>query len=179
MPNGSKCHAPALTGKPYCYFHTRLHTMAAAPTPAPGDPLKLPILEDRSAIQIAIAQVFDALGSSQLDPRRAGLFLYGLQIASQNVERQVDILSVAAVHSITQTPDGDELGPVVRTCPFPCDCSTCDVSDGCEKCDLDQDEDEEEEDEADEDEENEADEEEEDEEEDEAAPVSAFPASVD
>ena len=85
MPYGAKCHAPALRGKPYCYFHTRLHRFAAEPPIAPDGALRLPILEDRSAIQIALAQVLDALCSFRLDPRRAGLLLYALQIASQNV----------------------------------------------------------------------------------------------
>ena len=89
MPNGAKCHAPALRGKPYCYFHTRLHRFAAEPPIPPTDP-PAPLLEDRSAIQIALAQVLDALCSSRIDPRRAGLFLYALQIASQNVARNLD-----------------------------------------------------------------------------------------
>jgi hypothetical protein len=25
MPNGCKCHSPALCGKPFCYHHARLH----------------------------------------------------------------------------------------------------------------------------------------------------------
>ena len=145
MPNGRKCRAPALRGNPYCYFHTRLHRVAAAPPRAPDEPLKLPILEDRSAIQLALAQILDALGSAQLDPRRAGLFLYALQIASQNVERNVDIVPITAVHSITRTSGGDELGPKTPTCPYPFECATCDVADGCP--DYEPEEDDEEEDE--------------------------------
>ena len=33
MPSGAKCHAMALRAMPYCYFHTRLHRFAAAPSP--------------------------------------------------------------------------------------------------------------------------------------------------
>jgi hypothetical protein len=131
MPNGWKCSAPALRGKPFCYFHTRLHGFAAKPAAAPGAPLKLPILEDRSAIQVALSQVLDALGSSQLDPRRAGLFLYALQIASQNVDHRCDIIPCTTVHSITHTAAGDELGPEVVNCDIPEDCSTCDETESC------------------------------------------------
>jgi hypothetical protein len=137
MPNGCKCNAPALRGKPYCYFHTRLHTYAKAPPRAPEEPLKLPVLEDRSAIQLALAQVFDALGSSRLDPRRAGLFLYGLQIASQNVERRGFIVPILAQHTVTQSASGDDLGPDLSTCPYPFKCFTCDVAEGCPKYDPD------------------------------------------
>ena len=131
MPNGCKCHSPALRGKPFCYFHTRLHGLAAKPAAAPGAPLKLPILEDRSAIQVALAQVLDALGSSRIDPRRAGLFLYALQIASRNVERDCDIVPITTVHSITHTDTGDELGPEIKKCEPPEDCSDCDKRDTC------------------------------------------------
>jgi len=159
MPNGTKCNSPALRGKPFCYFHTRLHALTSAPPRAPEQPLKLPVLEDRSAIQIALAQIFDALGSNQLDPRRAGLFLYGLQIASQNVDRKQDIIPTTTVHSITQSDGGDELGPEKLTCPYPSECNTCDVVKGCPDRDptLDYTEDDEEEDEEEKNEEKEKD----------------------
>jgi hypothetical protein len=129
----------ALRGKPYCYFHTRLHRFAAAPSPGPMDSIKIPVLEDRSAIQIAIAQVLDALCSSRLDPKRAYLFLYAIQIASKNVERKFDIIPSATEEDVTQTDTGDDLGVQVRVCDA---CATCPERDTCEDCEPD-DEDEE------------------------------------
>ncbi len=41
--------------------------------------LVLPILEDINAVQVARMQVMDALAAGQLDEKRAGLLLYGLQ----------------------------------------------------------------------------------------------------
>ena len=153
MPNGARCHSPALRDKNYCYYHTRLHRLAIPPKPAPAntpaatptpvipEPLKLPILEDRSAIQVALSQVLDALGSSKIDPRRAGLFLYALQLASQNVERKQDILPFKAVQSVTLTPDGDELAPQLRICEPSDKCSTCDDRENCKEFDPNEDED--------------------------------------
>ena len=138
-PNGVKCMAPALRGKPYCYFHSRLHAYAARPPRSPDEPLKLPVLEDRSSIQIALAQVLDALGASHLEPRRAGLFLYALQIASQNVEQDKIIVPISAVHSMTVSRSGDELAPESFTCPLFDDCSTCDERDNCKERDLEED----------------------------------------
>ena len=147
MPSGVKCHAPALRGKPYCYYHTRLHERTRKPAATPGDePIKLPVLEDRSAIQMALAQVLDSLGSSHIDPRRAGLYLYALQIASKNIDRKGAAVSIASVHSISQTPEGDDMGPEKRICPFPSHCDECDVSEGCEDYEPDEDEYDEEED---------------------------------
>ena len=133
MPNGVRCCSPALRGMPYCYFHTRLHRPAAEQGSARKKSLKLPVLEDRSAIQVALAQVLNALGSSKLDPRRAGLFLYGLQIASKNVPQNPFILQCNAVPSVTHTPDGEDLAPEEIVCESDDDCSTCEVRDRCKE----------------------------------------------
>jgi len=143
MPNGTRCHSPALRGTPYCYFHTRLHRFSAEKSNGAAEPIKIPVLEDRSAIQIALAQILNGLASSKLDPRRAGLFLYGLQIASQNVERNEDIVPISAVPSLTRTSEGEELAPEKCFHNSEEDCENCDRRDSCEDYDP---EDEEEED---------------------------------
>jgi hypothetical protein len=139
MPNGAKCQAPALQGKPYCYFHTRLHRFTAEPPIGVMDTFRLPVLEDRSAIQVALAQILDALCSSRIDTRKAGLLLYALQIASQNVERDISIIPMTTVESITHTDTGEELAPEERICD-PEDCPTCADRDTCEESYLKDDE---------------------------------------
>ncbi len=135
MPNGANCHAVALRGKPYCYFHTRLHRFTAEPPIGVMDDLRLPVLEDRTAIQIALAQVLDALCSSRIDTRKAGLLLYALQIGSQNVERKYDIIPMFGVDSLTQSDTGEELGPIKRSCD-PNDCAACEDRDTCDDSSL-------------------------------------------
>jgi hypothetical protein len=131
MSSGRNCHALALRGKPYCYFHTRLHRFTAEPPIGVMDNLRLPVIEDRSAIQVALAQVLDALCCGNIDTRKAGLLLYALQIGSQNVERKYDIIPTFGVKSITHSDTGEELAPVERTCK-PNDCATCADRDTCE-----------------------------------------------
>jgi hypothetical protein len=104
----------------------------SASAPAEPEPLKIPILEDRSAILIAISHIVDALCSSKIDNHRAGVLLYALQLASQNVERKHDILPFKAVQSITHTADGDELGPELRICEPSDKCSACDFRETCQ-----------------------------------------------
>jgi hypothetical protein len=145
--NGSRCKSPALQGEPYCYFHARLHRPENATAPADWT-LNLPLLEDRTSIQLALSRVLSALGSSKLDTRSAGLFLYGLQIASQNVERQGSILPYDSVESTTQAENGDELAPEKRVCGSTDRCFDCPESDTCENFDpkdVDDDEEDEEE----------------------------------
>ncbi|MGC1421591.1 MAG: hypothetical protein WA815_04530 [Terracidiphilus sp.] len=85
MPSGKKCHSPALRDKPFCYYHTNLHRLGDPSSPEAKQHL-LPI-EDTSGIQIALTQVLGALNSPHMDTRRAGLLLYGLQIATQLASR--------------------------------------------------------------------------------------------
>ena len=143
MPNGARCHSPALRDKDYCYYHNRLHLRAkpAAPSGArhaaptdPEEPLKLPVIEDRSAIQVALSQIFDALSSGKIDRQTAAVYLAGLRIATQAVERKQDVLPFISVESVSVTRDGDEVAPQLRICEDSDLCSTCDLRDTCKEC---------------------------------------------
>jgi hypothetical protein len=88
--NGEFCGSPALRGREYCYFHltvlgrrlrTQKHIMKGE-----NHYLQLPTLEDANSIQMALMQVMDALLRDQIDTKVAGLLLYGLQIASSNLQ---------------------------------------------------------------------------------------------
>jgi hypothetical protein len=131
MPNGYKCRAYALRDKPYCYFHSRLHRLLAKQTRSPDEPFEFPVPEDRSAIQLALAQVLNSLASSKVDLKRAGMVLYCLQIASQNVDRRRDIVPRLTVESLSTTDDGEEMGPDKSVCEPPEDCVGCDKRDSC------------------------------------------------
>lgn len=48
--------------------------------------LQLPAPEDSASIQLALIEVIQALAADQIKPRRAGLLLYGLQVASANAK---------------------------------------------------------------------------------------------
>jgi len=94
--SGRKCQSPALKEQPFCYFHSNTRKR---PSPAnqPYDPytdpketvLPLPPLEEADAIQLALSDVILALAANRIDPRRARILIYGLQVASQNHRRRV------------------------------------------------------------------------------------------
>ena len=78
-------------GREYCYFHltvlgrrlrTQKHIMKGE-----NHYLQLPTLEDANSIQMAVMQVMEALLRDQIDNKLAGLLLYGLQIASSNLQQ--------------------------------------------------------------------------------------------
>jgi hypothetical protein len=148
MPSGCRCHAPALSGTHFCYFHTRLHCKPDDHTSKFEQALTIPVLESRTAIQLALSQVLNAFGSKKLDTRQAYTLLYGLRIASQNFGRANDILSSGSVQSVTSSEEGDDLAPEKHICQQNDDCNTCPHSETCELCveaDDEEEEDEEEE----------------------------------
>jgi hypothetical protein len=66
--------------------------------------LQLPDVEDSASIQLALIEVIHALAANQVDPRRAGLLLYGLQVAAANAKNvQVHANSI---RSISYTKEG-------------------------------------------------------------------------
>jgi hypothetical protein len=95
MPSGAKCHSPALRGMAYCYFHVPGRRPAQRQSLVHPPPLKLPVLKDRRAIQIALGQVLSAIGSSGINPRSAGQLLHGLQIASDILQRASHAVPIA------------------------------------------------------------------------------------
>jgi hypothetical protein len=72
-------------------------------------PLDLPPVEDTESIQLALIDVLQAIAANQIDSKRAGLLLYGLQVASANVKNLR--LPIDAVRTITHTEDGAALAP--------------------------------------------------------------------
>lgn len=74
MPTGRKCRVAALRGKPFCYYHVKLHFRKTV-TRRPGK-LTEPSIEGVPALKAAVAKALTALCSPLTDTRRAGLLLY-------------------------------------------------------------------------------------------------------
>jgi len=129
--NGERCGSPALTNHAFCYFHRNLTQRHPKPAPEiptiihPLDPtrephiaatqptLNLPALEDRESIQLAASMIVGALARNSLDIKRAGILLYGLQVASANAARTLN-LEPSRNYVVTETiltPTGEEIAP--------------------------------------------------------------------
>jgi hypothetical protein len=85
--DGRRCGSPSLRHEELCYYHHTTRRPAENPRLRQSH-FDLPLPEDRSAIQSAIGQVLQRIARNELDPKRAGLLLYGLQIASLNLPRE-------------------------------------------------------------------------------------------
>src|SRR5580704_2083122 len=88
--DGHRCAGASLRLEEFCYFH---HT-SRRPVQNPRlrhsrqSTFTLPVPEDRGSIQLAIGEVIGRIASNDIDPKRASLLLYALQIAASNLPRQ-------------------------------------------------------------------------------------------
>ena len=88
--DGRRCASPSLRAEAFCYYHhtTRRPVQNLGQRRARQAHFDLPFPEDRAAIQLSIGEILRRIAANDLDPKRAGLLLYGLQIASSNLPRQ-------------------------------------------------------------------------------------------
>src|SRR5271154_1651147 len=125
--SGKKCQSPALHDQNFCYFHGNTRKRPARkdeayePYIAPQDTAHhLTPLEDADAIQLAISDVVLALAANRIDPRRARILLYGLQVASQNHRNRIAQASKEEVPAQTvrethEDEDGTLIGPAQQS----------------------------------------------------------------
>jgi hypothetical protein len=87
--DGHRCASPCLRKEEFCYYHhtTRKPIANSKQRRSRRSAFHLLLPEDRSAIQASIGEVLQRIASNDIDPRRAGLLLYGLQIASLNLPK--------------------------------------------------------------------------------------------
>jgi len=131
LPSGRKCKAAALRDKCFCYHHWRLRT-AGQTHGRPNESLPLPSLEDPQGIQIALTQVLGVLGSSRLDSKSAGQYLYALQIATQLATRASVPDPGEVVRSLSSDPaGGEDLAPETVQCEPGAECDSCATRDQC------------------------------------------------
>jgi hypothetical protein len=82
--DGHRCASPCLRNEEFCYYHHTTRKPVANPQKRRSrrTTFHIPLPEDRSAILQSIGEVLQRIAANDIDPRRAGLLLYGLQIAN-------------------------------------------------------------------------------------------------
>jgi len=116
--DGRRCRAISLRSENFCYYHHTSRRPAPRQSKDQTSAFDLPLVEDRSSIQASISQILQRIAANELDPRRAGLLLYGLQIASLNLprdQREPDSAPEPTIDDITLHP---ELGPLAPQTEF-------------------------------------------------------------
>jgi hypothetical protein len=116
MSDGMKCKSPALKRQSYCYFHHRYNQRQRRRVQLGGPVgtnqntgIELPVIESWETIQIGIQEILESLIDSRIDPKRAGLMLYALQLASQNL-KMMKYPGISQPNGVTELPeDAEEL----------------------------------------------------------------------
>ena len=88
--NGALCKSPPLHKRDYCHFHIdqigrQLRAARARARYQPAS-LRLPLLEDPFAVQVALMQVADAITHDEIDVPRGRLLMSLLRLASSNLK---------------------------------------------------------------------------------------------
>jgi hypothetical protein len=131
-PSGLKCKSPAVRNTPFCYFHTSLDRSRNPSASNNKEPLHLPSLEDATGVQLALQEILNALGSSRIDPQRAGIYLRGLQIAMSLAAKPEPDSRTQSVRILTCDEQGNPLAPEETRCEPPQDCPACEGRDRCQ-----------------------------------------------
>jgi hypothetical protein len=98
--DGTTCGSPQMKRHIYCFAHKQ---MAEAQALA----LLLPALEDANAIQVGLMRIQKALIDDTISTKKAGLLLYSMQLALQNVG-QVTFGQVKGEKPVTETVSVEE-----------------------------------------------------------------------
>ena len=118
--DGHRCGSPALRRRHFCYFHHAVHhpTIDARERNGRSSAFTLPRVEDRRSCQAAINEVISRLASNDLDCRRAGQILYGLQTAMTTLPREVAVAPQPPYLLVEDTIDDPALGPLAPPAAF-------------------------------------------------------------
>ena len=119
--DGHRCGSVTLRKEYFCYYHhtSRPPVQNLRERRALQEQFDLPNLEDRSAIQFAIGEVLRRIAANALDPRRAGLLLYGLQIAALNLPKQAALPPQVEEDKVSEVIDDPVHGLVAPAAPMP------------------------------------------------------------
>jgi len=87
LPDGQPCGSPAMRGEKFCYNHHATRRPVADPQrrQARRKSFQLQPPTTRAAIQNSLGEIIVRIAANDIDPRRAGLLLYALQIATTNL----------------------------------------------------------------------------------------------
>ncbi len=87
FPDHHRCGSPSLRGQAFCYYHHPDRQPVADPYARRARRgFRIAPPTDAHSLQTTLNDLIVRLGANQIDTRRAGLLLYSLQLASQNLQ---------------------------------------------------------------------------------------------
>ena len=112
--DGAYCGSPSIKNHKYCYYHLqergrRLRRARALRDNVPYR-LEIPPLVDFDAVEFALTEIAQAVGSGQLDHRAAGKMLYAIQQATSLIKYRAKLAAAQseAMHDAKQPAQADK-----------------------------------------------------------------------
>jgi hypothetical protein len=101
------CGSPALRGQAFCYFHHPTYKRVRNPSERRArrivrQSFALGAPTNPAEFQLALNEVIFRLAANEIDTRRAGLLLFGLQIAGRAINANAQNLSIDPMAEIMQ-----------------------------------------------------------------------------
>src|SRR5471032_1249276 len=119
--DGRRCGSRALRRQNFCYYHTANRPPVQNPRLRKQERNEFDLSDpaDRTALQLSLGEVLRRIASNQIDPRRAGLLLYGLQIASGNIPKPKSDERPRTVEEVVEDPEFGLIAPEEESAPWP------------------------------------------------------------
>jgi hypothetical protein len=112
--DGRRCGSPALNQQNFCYYHYAHRTPVLANQRrrqrASGfDLTNLDGLDNPTAVQLSLSEVIARIAANTIDLKRAGLLIYALQVAGQNLRRGDPSATARVPEDIVEDPTHGQL----------------------------------------------------------------------
>jgi hypothetical protein len=112
--DGHRCGSPAIGRQNFCFYHRAARpavSMNGRPSYFP-----MPLIGDRAAIQNAIFEILNRASSGDIQYREASTLLYGLQLASNNLNRIETAIPTTEplVEETIMDPEGGYMAPITE-----------------------------------------------------------------
>jgi len=112
--DGRRCGSPALSQQNFCYYHYAHRTPVLANQRrrqrASGfDITNLDGLDNPTAVQLSLSEVIARIAANTIDLKRAGLLIYALQVAGQNLRRADPSATARVPQDIVEDPTHGQL----------------------------------------------------------------------
>jgi len=108
FPDNARCGSPRMRNEQFCYYHHDSRRPVVRPHErlARRSTFSLFTPADFDAIQESLGELLIRIAANDIDPRRAGLLLYCLQISSANLRTKQRAQQTASGEGAVESPQG-------------------------------------------------------------------------
>ena len=100
--DGLRCGTPAVTGRNFCYYHCRVHHPGARMATRQ---YRAPLPDSVTSLQVALAHTLQALGTGDLEPKKANSMMFGINLATNLLRLAKPLTETEQQQVVTEIPE--------------------------------------------------------------------------